>query len=50
MARSSRAVSGIRSLRRGLKDLDFKGQTNRKLEEGWNEWACSAFLRKAKWN
>ena len=30
-ARSSRAASGIRSLRRGLKDLDFKGQTNRNL-------------------
>ena len=31
MARSSRAASGIRSLRRELKDLDFKGQTNRNL-------------------
>ena len=30
-ARSSRAASGIRSLRHGLKDLDFKGQTNRDL-------------------
>lgn len=27
-----RAASGIRSLRRGLKDLDFKGQTNRNLK------------------
>ena len=28
---SSRAASGIRSLRHGLMDLDFKGQTNRNL-------------------
>ena len=30
-ARSSRAASGIRSLRRGLKDLDFEKSTNRNL-------------------